>query len=142
MHFTQIIFCTFYQEYVFKVSGAALETLRYQVLHCMSFPWDRIVVNPEHFEISIDQSKYIQDILDKFDMGTSHPVGTPMIKRLSVSEKGEELSNQDKAKYRVMVGSLLYLACWTWPDIAVASRNCRVLFQILEVRTCKQLNVL
>ena len=81
---------------------------------------NRIVVESEHFKISIDQSKYIQDILDKFDMGMSHPVGTPMTKRLSTSERGEELSNQDKAAYRVMVGSLLYLACWTRPDIAFA----------------------
>ncbi len=61
----------------------------------------------EHFKIRIDQSKYIPDILDKFGMGTSHPVGTSMTKRLSVSERGEELSKQDKAAYRVMAGSLL-----------------------------------
>ncbi len=74
----------------------------------------------EHFKICIDHSKYIQDILDNFDMGTSHPMGTLMTKRLSVSEIGEELSNQDKAAYRVMVGNLLYFACWNRPDIAFA----------------------
>jgi hypothetical protein len=33
---------------------------------------------------------------------------------------GEKLLVKDHEVYRNMVGSLLYLACWTWPDIAFA----------------------
>jgi hypothetical protein len=81
---------------------------------------NNIVVESECFKVSIDQSTYIQDILDKFEMDNSHPVGTPITKRLSVAERGEELSPELRSTYRVMVGSLLYLACWTRPDIAFA----------------------
>jgi len=81
---------------------------------------NRIVVESGKFTVSMDQSEYIQQILEKFEMVDSHPVSTPMVSRLSSSDRGEELSHQDKSQYRVIVGSLLYLACWTRPDIAFA----------------------
>jgi hypothetical protein len=81
---------------------------------------NKIVVESDQFKTSINQSDYIEEILGKFDMGNSHAVGTPMTGRLSVSEKGKDLSVSEKAAYRVLVGSLLYLACWTRPDISFA----------------------
>ena len=53
---------------------------------------NNIVVESECFKVSTDQSTYIQDILDKFEMDNSHPAGTPITKRLSLAELGEELS--------------------------------------------------
>jgi len=81
---------------------------------------NRIGVESEKFNVSIDQSEYIDQLLVKFDMVSSHAVGTPMTGRLSSLEKGDDLSNEDKSSYRVIVGSLLYLSCWTRPDIAFA----------------------
>jgi len=81
---------------------------------------NKIVVESDTYKAALDQSEYIQEILDKFDMGNSHAVGTPMTNRLSMSEKGNELPGEEKAAYRVIVGSLLYLACWTRPDISFA----------------------
>jgi len=81
---------------------------------------NKIVVESDQFKTSINQSEYIEEILGKFDMGSSHAVGTPMTGRLSASEKGKDLSAPEKASYRVLVGSLLYLACWTRPDISFA----------------------
>ncbi len=43
-----------------------------------------------------------------------------MVSHSSILDRGEELSNQDRSLYRVIVGSLLYLACWTLLDIAFA----------------------
>jgi hypothetical protein len=81
---------------------------------------NKIVVESGKYTVSMDQSEYIQQILEKFEMGESHAVATPMVSRLSSSHKGEELSSEDKSQYRIIVGSLLYLACWTRPDIAFA----------------------
>ncbi len=83
---------------------------------------NNIVVESEHYKVSNDQSTYIQacDILDTFEIGNSHLVGTPITKRLSVAERGEELSPELRSAYRVKTGSLLYLACWTRQDIAFA----------------------
>ncbi len=81
---------------------------------------NKIVVESGKYVVSMDQSEYIQQILEKFDMLKSHAVATPMVTRLSESDRGDELSNEEKSQYRVIVGSVLYLACWTRPDIAFA----------------------
>ena len=48
------------------------------------------------------------------------PVSTPMVHRLSGQDSGEKLAPGEHDRYRNMVGSLLYLACWTRPDISFA----------------------
>jgi hypothetical protein len=81
---------------------------------------NRIIIESGKFAVSMDQTEYTEQILEKFGMTKSHAVATPMVSRLSTIDRGEELSTQDKSQYRVIVGSLLYLACWTRPDIAFA----------------------
>ncbi len=63
---------------------------------------------------------YIDELLGKFGMGDSRPVGTPIVSRLSNADRGNDLSKEDHAQYRVIVGSLLYLSCWTRLDISFA----------------------
>ncbi len=43
-----------------------------------------------------------------------------MLQRLSAEHGGEKLPVKDHEVYRNMVGSLVYLACWTHPDILFA----------------------
>jgi len=53
-------------------------------------------------------------------MSTGNSVGTPIVARLSAQSAGPALSSEDHATYRHIVGSLLYLSCWSRPDIAFA----------------------
>ncbi|GJX71308.1 retrovirus-related pol polyprotein from transposon TNT 1-94 [Tanacetum coccineum] len=58
--------------------------------------------------IFINQSKYANEILKKFDLQKSDPVDTPMVERTKLDE---DLSGTpvDQTKYRSMIGSLMYL---------------------------------
>ncbi|KAF7123464.1 hypothetical protein RHSIM_Rhsim12G0122300 [Rhododendron simsii] len=62
-----------------------------------------------------NQSKYIKDLLKRFDMEKAKPMGTPMSTstKLDKDEMGKPF---DEKKYRGMIGSLLYLTA-SRPDI-------------------------
>ncbi|GJS00362.1 retrovirus-related pol polyprotein from transposon TNT 1-94 [Tanacetum coccineum] len=62
--------------------------------------------------IFINQSKYANEILKKFDLHKSDPVDTPMVERTKLDE---DLSGTpvDQTKYRSMIGSLMYLTART-----------------------------
>ncbi|GJY43277.1 hypothetical protein Tco_0431490 [Tanacetum coccineum] len=62
--------------------------------------------------IFINQSKYANEILKKFDLHKSDPVDTPMVERTKLDE---DLSRTpvDQTKYRSMIGSLMYLTART-----------------------------
>ncbi|GJZ63855.1 hypothetical protein Tco_0620276, partial [Tanacetum coccineum] len=65
--------------------------------------------------IFINQSKYANEILKKFDLHKSDPVDTPMVERTKLDE---DLSGTpvDQTKYRSMIGSLMYLTA-SRPDL-------------------------
>lgn len=74
-------------------------------------------------KICMSQSKYIQHLLERFGMADCKPVSTPT----NISEKlSKEMSPKDenekreaeKLPYQGLVGSLMYLAVSTRPDIA------------------------
>jgi hypothetical protein len=65
--------------------------------------------------ISIFQTKYINEMLKKFQMEDSKPVGTPMVTGCKLS-KFDDTKDVDQIVYRSMIGSLLY-ATATRPDI-------------------------
>lgn len=66
--------------------------------------------------LSITQKKYINKILQDFGMADCKGVSTPMITGFQV-EKSEEIID---VPYRKLVGSLMYLACTSRPDILYA----------------------
>lgn len=75
--------------------------------------------------ISIDQSQYIRDVLDKFGMSDCNPVTTPVDVNqkltLDMSPKDEmDRREMSKVPYQEAVGSLLYAAQVTRPDIQFA----------------------
>ena len=64
------------------------------------------------------QSKYIKDILKKFGMEDSRPIGTPMSIGHKLS-KNDDSKEVDKTTYRLMIGKLQYVV-YTRPDIPLA----------------------
>jgi hypothetical protein len=76
----------------------------------------------DHAKLTVDlnQTEYVRELLERFNMANCLPVSTPTVQRLCMQNSGEKLSADDQALYRKMVGSLLYLACWTRPDISFA----------------------
>nr|GEZ67191.1 hypothetical protein [Tanacetum cinerariifolium] len=73
-------------------------------------------------EIFFNQSKYVKEMLKKFDLEDSKPIKTPMSSKtkLTRDEDGEPI---DDTKYRVMIGSLLYLTA-SLPDIMISIYLC------------------
>ena len=82
---------------------------------------NRITVDSNKLTVNIDQTQYIDELPERFQMTDCNPVATPMLQRLSAEHGGEKLPVKDHELYRNMVGSLLYLACWTRPDISCAT---------------------
>jgi uncharacterized membrane protein YciS (DUF1049 family) len=58
--------------------------------------------------IFISQEKYLREMLKKFQMEDSKPVGTPMVTGCKLS-KDDDSPDVDQSSYRSMIGSLLYI---------------------------------
>jgi hypothetical protein len=63
----------------------------------------------------ISQEKYLREMLKRFQMEDSKPVGTPMVTGCKLS-KDDDSPDVDQSSYRSMIGSLLYITA-SHPDI-------------------------
>jgi hypothetical protein len=70
--------------------------------------------------IFITQESYTRKVLQKFCMHESNPVGTPASREQDPADSVNKNCFTDNAQYRAAVGSLMYLATGTRPDIAHA----------------------
>lgn len=73
----------------------------------------------------MSQKKYIQDVLKRFNMQDCKPVATPMNPAVKLSKKMSPTTEEEKKQmrripYKNLIGSLMYLATSTRPDIAHA----------------------
>jgi hypothetical protein len=73
-------------------------------------------------ETFISQTKYIHDMLKKFDMANTKPIKTPMLINGHL-DLNENRTAVDIKVYRSMIGSLLYL-CASRPDIMLSVCLC------------------
>jgi hypothetical protein len=67
----------------------------------------------------LSQQRYVDIVLDRFGMKDCKPVSSPMVPGVELEHDGEPLGDE-KSEYVAIVGSLLYLAAKTRPDIAHA----------------------
>ena len=65
--------------------------------------------------IFISQEKYLREMLKRFQMEDSKPLGTPMVTRCKL-RKNDDSPNVDQRSYRSMIGSQLYITT-SHPDI-------------------------
>ncbi|GKB82017.1 retrovirus-related pol polyprotein from transposon TNT 1-94 [Tanacetum coccineum] len=72
--------------------------------------------------IFINQSKYANEILKKFDLHKSNHVDTPMVERTKLDEDLSWIL-VDQTQYRSMIGSLMYLTA-SRPDLVFAVCMC------------------
>ncbi|KAJ9567184.1 hypothetical protein OSB04_003150 [Centaurea solstitialis] len=72
--------------------------------------------------IFINQAKYVQDLLKRFDFGGSNSAATPMPRNFQISAdtSGKPV---DQKTYRAIIGSLLYLTA-SRPDIVFSTGVC------------------
>lgn len=70
-------------------------------------------------KVMIDQEKYIKDILSRFRMSDCKPVKTPFEVSMKFNKIMEE-NNLTDCPYQQAIGSLLYVAQGTRPDISFA----------------------
>lgn len=85
----------------------------------------RITRNRKACSIAIDQTQYIKDMLSRFGMSDCNPVSTPLDLNQKLSAKFSPTSDEEKEKmcrepYMQLIGSLLFAAQVSRPDISFA----------------------
>jgi hypothetical protein len=79
----------------------------------------------ERRTLSISRQAYSEAVIKKFGQANGKPSMTPLEPVLQLTKTDEPQTDEDKAAvtakpYRSLIGSPMYLACGTRPDIAVA----------------------
>ena len=82
----------------------------------------KVIRNREAKTITLSQELYVKQLLQQFGLEDIKPRATPystmpIHQNLPDGQPGEELSKEDHARYRSMIGGLLYLANTTRVDI-------------------------
>ena len=69
------------------------------------------------------QKQYIMKLLEKYQLTEANPVSAPANIEVKLQKNDGQNKEVDPVNYQSMVGSLLYAAVATHPDIAQASRS-------------------
>lgn len=88
----------------------------------------QVLRNRSAGSITIHQSKYITEIVRRFNLTEAKSLSTPMVTSLKLSSDGQLVSAEEKRemskfRYRQAVGCLIYLNVWTKPDISKATQE-------------------
>ncbi len=100
---------------------------KYKVAHQGSIHWIlgmEVARHEDTKELILTQKKYINDILEKFQMTSCNPIDTPMstdyILESSTDTKDNDQNENVSKPFTSLVGSLMFLAVCTRPDICFA----------------------
>ncbi|MCO5587877.1 hypothetical protein L7F22_041829 [Adiantum nelumboides] len=105
----------------------------------------RVTRQRDQRTLYLSQEKYIEKVLDRFNMAEENPLGVPLPPYVKISKDDcpkskEEASAMQSVPYASACGSLMYAMVATWPDIAhavgVVSRfmasPCRLLWDAVK----------
>ena len=79
---------------------------------------NEVIIDKSKRKVALSQSHYILSCLDRFGLSSCNGVDLPLRERLSSSSQPSTPVPENCTVYRAMVGSLLYVAQWTRPDIS------------------------
>ncbi|SGZ31712.1 BQ5605_C045g12237 [Microbotryum silenes-dioicae] len=68
--------------------------------------------------ITLSQERYLRDLLDKFRLGNAKPASIPMQPGVVLDFQDLSATLQDRTRYLQAIGSLMYAAVGTRPDLA------------------------
>jgi hypothetical protein len=71
--------------------------------------------------LKLNQSKYIQKVLDRFNINNKSPKYTPIKANIKLEPNKEQATPKEIKWFQTAIGSLLYLAMATRPDITYAT---------------------
>lgn len=81
------------------------------------------ITHDERGSITLHQSRYIDTILERFKMVDCNPAYTPLDPNITLTAATDEQQVLTDVPYQVLIGSLMYAAVGTRPDIAFAAQS-------------------
>ena len=112
-----------YQEFITALSN------KYKLSDSGDLKWHlgmKVTQDHENGTISMDQTAYIDNVVKRFNMEGANDKHTPLPpgEHLTAEDCPQVPIKADVKLYQQLVGSLMYVACGTRPDIAYAVNTC------------------
>lgn len=70
--------------------------------------------------LRIDQKTYLEEVLERFGMTDANPARTPLPAGCVLTASTEEVDNARRTYFQSLIGSMMYFAIGTRPDVAYA----------------------
>ena len=80
--------------------------------------------NRKNKSLFLSQAKYIQELLNKFNVIGEKPIYSPTIQGIRLEKNPDQASEHMIKLYQQQIGSLMYLMTATRPDLAFSVSNC------------------
>jgi hypothetical protein len=91
----------------------------------------KVTQNTDEGTISLDQTAYIESVLKRFNMEAAKDKHTPLPPKtyLTTEDCPQTINKKEVKVYQQLLGSLMYVACGTRPDVAFAVNSCAQFMQ-------------